>query len=43
MAAQGLLVSEPRSEPLKRASPLLLIVGIAAALVIVVILLAAGR
>ena len=43
MAAQGLLVSEPRPEPLKRVSPVLLIVGIAAVLAVVVILLAAGR
>jgi hypothetical protein len=43
MATQGLLVPEPRAEPLKRVPPLLLIVGIAAVLVAVVILLSAGK
>lgn len=43
MAAQGLLVPEPRADAVKRVSPVLLIVGVAAALVFVVILLSAGR
>lgn len=43
LADQGLLVPEPLAAPLKRVSPVLLIVGIAAALAVVVILLSAGR
>jgi hypothetical protein len=43
MAAQGLLVPEPRAEPFKRVSPVLVIVGIAAALLFVTIALSAGR
>lgn len=43
MAAEGLLVPEPRPESLKRVSPVLLIFGVAAVLVAVVILLATGR
>jgi hypothetical protein len=43
MAVQGLLVPETRPEPLKRVSPVLLIIGIATVLAVVVILMAAGR
>lgn len=43
MAAQDLLVPETRAEPLKRLSPVLVIVGTAAVLLVVAIMLSAGR